>query len=87
MHDEDRGIYIGNKRIIVLTVNENKILSLLIKNKRTPVTYDEISRAIYSCDIDKCLKNCISRTIYDLRKKFQNEFRIYNVKGWGYFIK
>lgn len=48
MHDEDNYIFIGANRVIDLTVKENKILSLLIKNKGKVVTHDQLCKLIYN---------------------------------------
>lgn len=86
MHDEENRIYIGNKGIIELTINENKILILLIKNKDRVVKYAEFSQIIYGCKPDKYLIDCIREKIFRLRRKMKDEFEIYNKKCRGYFI-
>ncbi len=85
MYDEDNLVFIGKEKVIQLTLKENIILSLLIKNKGKIIKLEEICKLIYK-DIDFYSKNCARNKIYKLRKKLQGEVDIVTVKGIGYKI-
>lgn len=86
MLDEDNYRYIRNNEIINLTVHENIILALLIKNKGSVTTFNDIAQALYGSNSDTALNLNINLKIYRLRKKLKNEFKIYNRPGIGYFV-
>lgn len=85
MHDEDNYIYVGTKKIIDLTVKENKILSLLIHNKGRVITHKQLCKLIYG-DIDYYFMECMRNKIFGLRKKLKGEVEILNIRGIGYKI-
>ena len=85
MHDEDNYVFVGKNGAIDLTVKENKILQLLIKNKGYVVTHEQICRAIYG-DMDHCYDLCMKQKICKLRKKLKNEVEIITVNQIGYKI-
>lgn len=87
MLDEINRMYITEDKIIHLTPLENRALSLLIKNKRSVVTNSQLCRAMYSCELDKYLKNCIHITIHRLKKKLEGEIQFITKSGMGYFIQ
>lgn len=87
MYDENLGEYIGNNDVIELTKHENIILRLLIENKGHIVTYEELIKNIYGCEIDRYLVTSISCMMARLRKKMKGEFVIWNRHGWGYYIR
>lgn len=87
MYDENLGEYIGENGVIELTKSENKIMSLLIENKGTTITFNDIAQVIHGCNTDKYLNNNISLMIYRLRRKVHDEIKIYSRYGWGYFIR
>lgn len=87
MLDENRGIYIGdNGNIIELTPEEVRIMELLINNRGWVVSHRIISKEIYRCEPDKYVICAIRLRIQRLRKKFKNEFKIYNRYELGYYI-
>lgn len=83
MHDYENFIYILDNKKIHLTVLENEILKILIENKRTVVTYENVSQRLHDTKYDKYIKASISNLIYKLRKKGIN---ITTKKGFGYMI-
>lgn len=85
MHDEDNYIYVGVNKKIYLTVKENKILSMLIRNKGNVVTYEQLCRLIYN-DMDYYFKECIRNKVFYLRKKLKGELEILTIRGIGYKI-
>lgn len=86
MHDENNFRYIGNNEVIELTVNENSILKLFIKNKDNITTFDEIAQAVYECNSDIVINIKINQAVCRLRRKLKNEIQIYSKRGFGYFI-
>lgn len=85
MYDEDNYRFIGKDRIIDLTINENKILLLLMKNKGEVITIEKLCKLIYN-DEGYYLKECIRNKIFRLRRKLAGEVDIVTVIGVGYKI-
>lgn len=85
MHDEDNYIYVGSEKIIDLTLKENKILSLLIRNKGRVITHEQLCKLIYG-GVDYYFIECIRNKMFFLRKKLKGEVEILNVRGVGYKI-
>ena len=86
MHDTYNFRYIGKNGSIDLTINENIILDLLIKNKNYIVTYKKLIDAVYKCQEDKYFKININQYICRLRQKLKGEVEIKNKHNIGYML-
>ena len=86
MHDETNMRYITSNKCIDLTVLENKILSLLIREKGKIVTYEQICEEVYHDTYDVYYKSNIRLHIYRLKEKLKDEFEIINQANVGYGI-
>lgn len=86
MHDTENFRFIGKNKIIHLTINENRLLDLLIQNKGKVATYEKICEILYNSKIDESFKLGIYVFISRLRKKLKGEVEIIARCQFGYII-
>lgn len=86
MHDDENYRYIGNGKIIDLSVYENEILKDLIANKGKVVKYETILLKIYKVNDIKILYNTVTTIISRLRKKLKGEVEIKTKRKVGLYI-
>lgn len=86
MHDEQNFRFASKDKVINLTVNQNRALELLIRNKNSIVTYEQLCHQLYREKPDKYLKLCIQNTICKLRTKLKGELEIITRNSIGYIL-
>lgn len=82
MHDYYGSRFFGENKVILLSKDENKILDLLLINKKA-ISYEKICKTLYEKELNKRLKQCVICKINRLRKKLKNEVEIKSIRGYG----
>lgn len=88
-YDVSQGVLHKGEETINLTKMENRILGILLKNKGSIVSREELMMQIWSTDefiSDGSLTTCISRLKHKIRNATGIEDMIITKKGQGYII-
>lgn len=86
MHDDENYRYIGNGKVIDLSVYENEILKELIANKGKVVKYEILLLKLYESTDKKILEKAMRTIVSRLRKKLAGEVEIITKKQVGLYI-
>ncbi len=87
MHDYSNYRYITNNNEIPLSIIENELLYLLMKNKGNIITYKQICQQLFGSKNVNVYKGILSVSICRLRKKLKDEIIIVTRNKIGYMIK
>ncbi len=82
-----REILLHKGEVCPLTVKEQQLLALLIKNKSKSVSFEEIMAKVWEDEFDRDISfNCVKNVVSNLRKKLPENI-IKSVYGKGYMFQ